>query len=210
VLQTLLVKRVAAAAWRMQRAERIEVEIFAENALPDGGPGLAMIRDSNRARAFETLVRYRGGTMAEFWRSLRTLKALQVAAPPGETKAAGLAAPALQVAAPQARVAGPQTDLVEPLAPSRPNEPKGPGNPNNFGQPTVRMEPRKSAPSSSPPARGASLLEGTALVQPGQQSAFLDGAPQGQLGPVTTGEASRPAGIGSTPPQVPCRPQLDP
>ena len=69
VLQTLLVKRVAAAAWRMQRAERIEVEIFAENALPDGGPGLSMIRDANRARAFETLVRYRGGTLAEFWRS---------------------------------------------------------------------------------------------------------------------------------------------
>jgi hypothetical protein len=42
-----------------------------------GDLGLALIRDCNNARAFDTLLRYRGGTLAEFWRALRTLKALQ-------------------------------------------------------------------------------------------------------------------------------------
>ena len=43
----------------------------------DGGLGLALIRDGNGPRSFETLLRYRGAAMAEFWRALRTLKALQ-------------------------------------------------------------------------------------------------------------------------------------
>ena len=118
VLQTLLVKRIAASAWRMGRAERIEVEIFAENALPDGGPGLSMIRDANRARAFETLVRYRAGTLAEFWRSLRTLKALQSEALSRAAAAsrAEAAAPQAKVAAPQARVAAPQAEVAAPQA----------------------------------------------------------------------------------------------
>ena len=33
--------------------------------------------DGNGPRSFETLLRYRGAAMAEFWRALRTLKALQ-------------------------------------------------------------------------------------------------------------------------------------
>jgi hypothetical protein len=41
------------------------------------GFGLALIRDCNNARAFDTLLRYRGGTLAELWRVLRTLKALK-------------------------------------------------------------------------------------------------------------------------------------
>jgi hypothetical protein len=36
-----------------------------------------MIRDCNGRRAFDTLRRYRGTTLAELWRSLRTLEALQ-------------------------------------------------------------------------------------------------------------------------------------
>jgi hypothetical protein len=40
------------------------------------GPGL-LCRDGNGARSFETLLRYRGAAMAEFWCALRTLKALQ-------------------------------------------------------------------------------------------------------------------------------------
>jgi hypothetical protein len=39
--------------------------------------GLALIRDGNGTRSFETLLRYRGAAMAEFWRALKTLKALQ-------------------------------------------------------------------------------------------------------------------------------------
>jgi hypothetical protein len=36
-----------------------------------------MIRDGNGTRSFETLLRYCGAAMAEFWRALKTLKALQ-------------------------------------------------------------------------------------------------------------------------------------
>jgi hypothetical protein len=46
----------------------------------DRGLGLALIRDCYGARAFDTLLRYRGGTLAELWRALRTLKALQAEA----------------------------------------------------------------------------------------------------------------------------------
>jgi hypothetical protein len=53
--------------------------VFTWNQLGGGGRnlGLALTRDCNNARAFDTLLRYRGGALAEFWRVLRTLKALQ-------------------------------------------------------------------------------------------------------------------------------------
>jgi hypothetical protein len=63
--------------WRLARADRIEAELFEERRSAQGGLGLALIRDGNGARSFETLLRYRGAAMAEFWRALRTLKALQ-------------------------------------------------------------------------------------------------------------------------------------
>ena len=77
VLQSLLAQRVAAAVWRLGRAEQLETQLFAENGLTGRSLGLALIRDCNGARAFDTLLRYRGGTLAELWRALRTLKALQ-------------------------------------------------------------------------------------------------------------------------------------
>ena len=55
----------------------VRPELFEERRSADGGLGLALIRDGNGARSFETLLRYRGPAMAEFWRALRTLKALQ-------------------------------------------------------------------------------------------------------------------------------------
>jgi hypothetical protein len=76
-LQTVLARRVAVAAWRLARADRIETELFEERQVTQGGLGLALIRDGNGPRSFETLLRYRGAAMAEFWRALRTLKALQ-------------------------------------------------------------------------------------------------------------------------------------
>jgi hypothetical protein len=88
-LQAVLARRVAVAAWRLTRADRIEVELFEERHIAGGGLGLALIRDGNGTRSFETLLRYRGAAMAEFWRALRTLKALQaeqaVAAEPALT-----------------------------------------------------------------------------------------------------------------------------
>ena len=76
-LQAVLARRIAIAAWRLARADRIEAELFEERCYADGGAGLALIRDGNGTRSFETLLRYRGAAMAEFWRALRTLKALQ-------------------------------------------------------------------------------------------------------------------------------------
>ena len=76
-LQTVLARRVAVAAWRLARADRIEAELFEERRLASGGLGLALIRDGNGPKSFETLLRYRGAAMAEFWRALKTLKALQ-------------------------------------------------------------------------------------------------------------------------------------
>ena len=55
----------------------MEVELFEERRWENAGVGMALIRDGNGTRSFETLLRYRGAAMAEFWRALKTLKALQ-------------------------------------------------------------------------------------------------------------------------------------
>src|SRR5918996_876265 len=100
-LQTVLARRAAVAAWRLARADRIEADLFAERSWgADANPGLALIRDGNGTRSFETLLRYRGAAMAEFWRALKALKALQ---------------------AEQAAAAGPALDAHRPAA--RPNPP---------------------------------------------------------------------------------------
>jgi hypothetical protein len=79
-LQSFLARRVARAAWRLARADRVEAELFEEQDVPSGRLGLALIRDGNGSRSFETLLRYRGAALAELWRALRTLKALQAEA----------------------------------------------------------------------------------------------------------------------------------
>jgi hypothetical protein len=77
-LQSVLARRIAVAAWRLPRADRIETELFEERSCgPNATPGLTLIRDGNGTRSFETLLRYRSAAMAEFWRALKTLKALQ-------------------------------------------------------------------------------------------------------------------------------------
>jgi hypothetical protein len=76
-LQGLLAARIARAAWRLERAERIEAGLFEHHLRGERNLGVALIRDGNGARAFDTLLRYRGTTLAELWRALRLLKALQ-------------------------------------------------------------------------------------------------------------------------------------
>ena len=115
VLQTLLARRVAVAAWRLARADRMEAEVLEFRSYEDANAGLALIRDGNATRSFDTLMRYRSAAMAEFWRALRALKALQ--AEQAEEHAAG--AQVLEMAPKQ------------PRAPARlasrpaPNEPEG-------------------------------------------------------------------------------------
>jgi hypothetical protein len=79
VVQRLLAGRIVRAAWRLERAERIETELFAHRR-GDGDLALALIRDGNGMRSFDTLLRYRGSALAEFYRALRTLKEIKAEA----------------------------------------------------------------------------------------------------------------------------------
>ncbi len=143
-LQAVLARRVAVAAWRLARADRIETELFEERRIADGGLGLALIRDGNGTRSFETLLRYRGAAMAEFWRALKTLKALQAeqAALAGQEVVPAVVPsigpaprPRLAVRArpnePERGAAvGPEYVLSEPVAPGTLHEPAVPWLPN--------------------------------------------------------------------------------
>ncbi len=112
VLQTLLARRVAVAAWRLERADRMEAEVLEFRSYEDANAGLALIRDGNATRSFDTLMRYRSAAMAEFWRALATLKALQ--AEQAEEQAAG-ATMETRASRPAARVA----PVLEPNEPKR-------------------------------------------------------------------------------------------
>jgi hypothetical protein len=165
-LQAVLARRVAIAAWRLARADRIEADLFAERHLPDGGPGLALIRDGNGTRSFETLLRYRGAAMAEFSRALRTLKALQAeqTQPVEHAAGAALAAPASRPAARAAvghraqpdepeRGAARRLDYVraEPGAPGRGlHESAAPWLPNEPEAGSARHAPAAPAPRAKP------------------------------------------------------------
>ena len=65
----------------------MEAEVLEFRSYEDANAGLALIRDGNATRSFDTLMRYRSAAMAEFWRALKTLKALQ--AEQAEEQAAG-------------------------------------------------------------------------------------------------------------------------
>jgi len=84
--QAELVGRIVSAAWRAQRADRLEAALMG-HYLPDTPPidererqaafGLGLIRDGNGPRSLDTLARYRGSVLAELFRALGALKALQ-------------------------------------------------------------------------------------------------------------------------------------
>jgi hypothetical protein len=113
-LQSMLAQRVVAAIWRLERAERFEAGLFGHHLRGDRNLGLALIRDGNGPRAFDTLLRYRGGTLAELWRALRTLKALQ---------AERAARPGRAVAPEQRLLPEPHEVPIEPEACRNPREP---------------------------------------------------------------------------------------
>ena len=129
-LQVVLARRVAVAAWRLARADRMEVELFEERRWEDAGVGMALIRDGNGTRSFETLMRYRGAAMAEFWRALKTLKALQAEQAAVLEQAAGadlaLETPVTQLAAPAPVRAQPPRPAARRAHADRrgPNEPE--------------------------------------------------------------------------------------
>ena len=142
-LQTVLARRVVAAAWRLERVERIETEVFAWNQLGGSGHslGLALIRDCNNARAFDTLLRYRGGTLAEFWRALKTLKSLQA------ERAAQEAAPA---PAPAADLTAPRLAATREKQPDEPERPRNPCDSDRARNPVERIAEPGPVPARLP------------------------------------------------------------
>jgi hypothetical protein len=64
-LQSVLARRLAAAAWRLCRADRIESELLGRERRGDGDLARGVIRDGHGARVLPTLLRYRGAAMAE-------------------------------------------------------------------------------------------------------------------------------------------------
>jgi len=194
-LQAVLARRVAVAAWRLARADRIEADLFAERGYGDAGPGLALIRDGNGTRSFETLLRYRGAAMAEFSRALRTLKALQAEQTQPVEHAAGatlaLAAPASRPAAratvghrakpdePE-RGAGRRLEhvLAEPGAPGRAlHESAAPWLPNEPAAGSARHAP--AAPASRTKPQPQPLIGQTIAVDgaPATAAALLQRMP---------------------------------
>ena len=123
-LQIVLAQRIAAAAWRLARADRMETEVLEVRSYEGANPGIALVRDGNGTRAFDTLMRYRSAAMAELMRALRTLQALQA------EQAVAHSADTHPAARSRARkfggrLAGPAaTERSRPLAPPRPNEPE--------------------------------------------------------------------------------------
>jgi hypothetical protein len=160
-LQSILVGRIARAAWRLERAERLEVDLFAERllAVPDGGVGLALIRDGNGTRSFDTLLRYRGAALAELMRSLRILDALQAGKAVRSPARASLR---LAVVRPASVVRPPDRPATRAR---RPNEPNGhpakagaaPGAPAGASSPPRPLrtpEPAAHGQPSEPETRG--------------------------------------------------------
>jgi hypothetical protein len=165
-LQMVLARRVAVAAWRLARADRIEVELFAHRSWgADANSGLAMIRDGNGTRSFETLLRYRGAAMAEFWRALRTLKALQAKQAPAPEMSAREHSAADQTApTPAARIA--PRPMRNPSASRRnPNEPRPQAQPDEPERAAAR---RLAHLPSEPGAGGDTLHEPAAAWLPNE------------------------------------------
>ena len=150
-----------------------QTELFAERRWENGGVGIALIRDGNGTRSFETLLRYRGAAMAEFWRALRTLKALQ--AEQAETS------PALDAhpldAPPKAPARPPLVHRPQPDEPER------------------HPEPRLEYVSTEPPARGRTLHEPAAPwlpKEPGTGTGTHAAPPLTPSRPERTRSAPRP------------------
>jgi endonuclease YncB( thermonuclease family) len=165
-LQTLLARRVAVAAWRLERADRLEAEVLEVRSHDGASAGVALIRDGNGTRAFETLLRYRGAAMAEFWRALRTLKALQAE----QAASAELDMPRR----PPARLAS----RPLPNEPERPSEP-APERPLEYVMPAV-------------PAPGHALHEPAAPWTPNEPDAAPQSDADGAIASTRSGDACAP------------------
>jgi hypothetical protein len=196
-LQAALAQRVVAAVWRLSRAERLEADLFAENQLAGWSLGHALIRDCNGgARSFDTLLRYRGGALAELWRALRTLKALQA-----EQKAARAAVPTRRlISEPQdgrtrCIEVAPDQEAGDARPHAQPSEPEGHGNPGE-------SEPAAAACEPVQHPRVAHAAAGEPAPVPAVALASLQRSPQPNepRRGLAQGEAAAGWGVGQTAP----------
>ena len=135
---TLLAQRLIAAAWRLARADRLEFELLIGDD-PRRSLGRALIRDGG---AFATLVRYRNGAQAEFFRILKALQARQAGSAAEASDAPGAEidptpVPAFRSAA--ARAAMPEESLPR----------------SRFRKLAAHEAPDEAEPRTSVPARDA-------------------------------------------------------
>jgi hypothetical protein len=172
-LQSILVERIAVATWRLARADQIEAELLSYRRRDDGNLAIALIRDGNGTRSFETVLRYRGAAQADLMRSLRMLKALQAersATPARAAKAAP--APVLtfepkrrRTGAAAARGADQDAGAAEPR--EKPIEPEGCALPGESAPMSAAAEPS-----------GRQRLPAPHLAKAGRSLAAAPGRPQ--------------------------------
>jgi hypothetical protein len=177
-LQAVLAQRVAVAAWRLARADRIEAELLADQR---GEPDLGRVltRDGHGARAFPTLLRYRGTALAEFTRCLRGLKALQAeqaaaaelaARRPSQPDRPARRSPARPSLGPSPERPTPRRSPSAPAPGPRPNEPElPPTRPDAVEGPPRAAPPRVRTNPMPVGSRGAPqpALRGPAASWPG-------------------------------------------
>jgi hypothetical protein len=154
------------AAWRLERAERIEIELLEYRMDRDGDLALALIRDGNGTRSFDTLMRYRGRAQAEFYRALRTLKALQA----------------------EAKGKAPE----QPTAPEQPNEPKPRTNPEKIASVAMERDPGDRADASAAAPAGQERRPATAPQghdRPNEPKGRANAGKPATSGPLDCGKA---------------------
>jgi hypothetical protein len=142
-LQTLLVHRLVAAAWRLARADRLEFGLLTGDGALES-PGRVLVGDSRAAGVFATLVRYRGGAQAEFFRTLNVLRALQAEAAQAAAGAAAGAAPDDAPNDAELRPTPPESDANDAR-----NEPDAPAVGQQCATKATRNEPERPARASA-------------------------------------------------------------
>jgi len=82
-LESLLVERIVAAAWRLRRVLAVEAGIYEKERFSytgeEDGFGIAFIRDANGANAFSKLSRYETTIERGLYKALHELQRLQAA-----------------------------------------------------------------------------------------------------------------------------------
>jgi hypothetical protein len=77
--ETALVERIAMALHRLERAERLEAEVFEGADQRGTSEGALLLKSPKALRTLDVVVRYGGAADAQLWRSLRALEIRQTA-----------------------------------------------------------------------------------------------------------------------------------